>query len=414
VEIQPLSPKQRESIRLSNARINIWEGSVRSGKTFATYFRFADECVQGPPGPFVVMGKTHDTLKRNILDPMIEIFGPAAVKVWHGKREARIFGRKVYLAGANNLQAEDKIRGMTAAGALGDELTLWPEEVFNMLMTRLSVTGAKFFGTTNPDSPLHWLKKNWLDKAAEKGVARFPFKLRDNTALSQEFIQALEREHVGLWKKRMIDGLWVIAEGAIWDMFLLDPEGDRGAHVVDAVPANLKFHRYVVAIDYGTRNPFVALLIGQGNDGRFWILDEWRWDSATKQRQKDPLQYALALKDWVADKQILVSKWFVDPSELSFILTLRKQVAGKVESADNRVEDGLKSVATLLTHDKVRILRCCEGLIEEISSYVWDPDKQEKGIDAPLKVADHGPDAFRYGVHSQYGIWKNWIRQVAA
>jgi len=36
----PLSPKQLLSLKESTARINVWEGSVRSGKTIASLLRF--------------------------------------------------------------------------------------------------------------------------------------------------------------------------------------------------------------------------------------------------------------------------------------------------------------------------------------------------------------------------------------
>ncbi|BDM74937.1 hypothetical protein HEK616_84240 (plasmid) [Streptomyces nigrescens] len=55
---------------------------------------------------------------------------------------------------------------MTAALAYADEVTLLPAAFFRQLLARLSVPGARLIGTTNPDSPRHWLRTDCLDRAA--------------------------------------------------------------------------------------------------------------------------------------------------------------------------------------------------------------------------------------------------------
>jgi len=79
-----------------------------------------------------------------------------------GQGEATLYGRRIYVAGANDERSEGRIRGMTLAGVYGDELTLWPESFFKQCLARMSVEDAKLFGTTNPDSPYHWLKTEYL------------------------------------------------------------------------------------------------------------------------------------------------------------------------------------------------------------------------------------------------------------
>ncbi len=53
-------------------------------------------------------------------------------------KEGWLFGRKIYLEGVNDSRAENKIRGMTLNGAYCDELTLFTEDFYNMLITRLT------------------------------------------------------------------------------------------------------------------------------------------------------------------------------------------------------------------------------------------------------------------------------------
>ena len=54
--------------------------------------------------------------------------------------------------------------------------------------------------------------------------------------------------------------------------------------------------------------------------------------------------------------------------------------------------------------------RTVETASMPLSGYVWDPKAQEKGEDAPLKQADHAPDALRYGVRSYRTVWRRWMQ----
>lgn len=394
MRLDPLSPKQVVSIRDSHSRINLWDGSVRSGKTVASLLRWAAfvKASRGE-GDLVMAGKTERTLERNTLRPLQALLGARNVSIQRGRGEAWIFGRRVYMVGANDERAEEKIRGGTFEGLYGDELTLWPESFFRMGLSRLSVKGAKFFGTTNPDAPAHWLRKGFIDRADELDLSLFHFVLDDNPFLDPSFVTSLKQEYTGLWYKRFILGLWVAAEGAIWDAFDVD------AHVVDAIPDDVKIVRWLASFDYGTSNPFVALLVGVDTTGRYWVADEWRWDSRAKMRQLTDAQYRAELETWLAGAPGQPKTIWGDPSATSFLTECRQHDL-PVGLADNAVDDGLRSVATVISNDKLRILRRCAGLIEEIPGYVWDQKAQLKGVDAPVKVNDHGCDALRYAVRS--------------
>src|SRR5690606_16275422 len=100
--------KQRQSILEADARLNIWHGSVRSGKTVASILRWLDFVANGTPGELLMVGKTERTLKRNILDPIAEMLDEDEFRLLSGKGEAMILGRRVYLAGANDERSEGK------------------------------------------------------------------------------------------------------------------------------------------------------------------------------------------------------------------------------------------------------------------------------------------------------------------
>ncbi|WP_207944913.1 hypothetical protein [Actinomadura rubrisoli] len=145
----PLVGKQTESVRLATARGNLWEGAVRSSKTVCSILRWLQFVRTGPAGPLMMIGKTERTLKRNIIDPITAMVGKQRCRYRAGVGEVELFGRTIYLAGANDERAAEKLKGLTLAGAYCDEVTTYPQSVFAMLLTRLSVEGAAWFGTAS-------------------------------------------------------------------------------------------------------------------------------------------------------------------------------------------------------------------------------------------------------------------------
>ncbi len=400
--------KQAISIAEATTRFNLWHGAVRSSKTIGSLLAFADYVATTPNDHLLVGGKTERTLRRNIITPLQEMLGPNVLQVSWGLGEAKLWGKTLLLMGANDVRSEEKIRGVTAGGGYLDELTTWPQEVFEMFRSRCSEPGARMFATTNPDSPNHWVKQ-LLERQAELDMASWHFVIDDNPYLDPTYVANLKREYVGLWYKRFIQGLWVAAEGAIWDMFCDDL-------IVGKLPPML---RHWVAVDYGTVNPFHALLLGvsspeheKDRQSRLYVCGEWRWASQQKHRQKTDAEYSKDVRAWVTKKHKHASAWFVDPSAASFMLQLRRDKAHRVQGADNAVLDGVRSVSTLLANDLLRIHASCESLIQEIYGYVWDEKAQEKGEDKPMKVDDHGPDALRYGVRMLTSVWQNWVKDL--
>lgn len=151
------------------------------------------------------------------------------------------------MIGASDARAEGRLRGLTASLAYVDEITLLPEAFFVQLLARHSMPGARSFGSTNPDGPRHWLRTSYLDREDDLDRAQWHFRLADNPSPSPSDVASLAAEYTGPWRRRMIDGAWVVAEGATYEMW------DEARHVVDELPA---MHRYWAAVDYGTTNPF--------------------------------------------------------------------------------------------------------------------------------------------------------------
>ncbi len=218
-------------------RLNLLEGSVRSGKTWISLLLWAVWISTRPVDyAYLMCAKTLQTLKRNCLMLLQELVGEDNFKFSISTKEGRLFGRKILFEGANDAKSENKIRGMTLGGAYCDELTLFPKDFFTMLLSRLSVTGAKLIATTNPDVPTHWLKKDYIDnKKVDMLVLRFL--IDDNTTLPADYIRDIKKEYTGVYYERFILGNWVAAEGVIYPQFADNP----ARYIINTPPDDLIF-----------------------------------------------------------------------------------------------------------------------------------------------------------------------------
>lgn len=389
-----LSDSQLFSLTDSNAKINIWEGAVRSGKTYVSLWRWLKELVQCEDlsSEFVMVARTYDSFKRNVL-PLLINFIKSDAKYFIGKRELYIYNRKINIVGADDDRAETKIRGATFQGAYVDELTIIPESFFKMLISRTAMKNAKIFATTNPDSPYHWVKKDFLEKNPD--VKSYKFNLNDNPNLTDEEKNYLKRQYRGIWKDRFIDGKWVCAQGSIYDFF------DVSTHVIAIAPSQAKY--YVVGVDYGTTNPAAFVLVGVNENvyPNYWVEDLYYWDSKKRQRQKTDSEYADDLKSFTKNRN--VHAIYIDPSAASFRLECLRNGIENIFEADNDVLNGIRMVGKYISNGTLKICANCQNLIEEIQGYVWDEKSQKIGIDKPLKANDHAVDALRYVVTTHFG-----------
>lgn len=391
-----LSDKQESFILDSGAFINVADGAVRSGKTFSALYRFAEAALTKPPGDMMLLGKSERTVRRNVIYPLQQIFGNR-VRYVQGMGELHFGGRRIYVAGATNEGAEARIRGVTLVGAYCNEVTLYPENIFNTLIDRCSERDAQIWADCNPDNPQHWLYRDYLTNEDVLGqeVKRWQFGLDDNPALTEEYKNRIKRLHSGVWYRRMVLGEWTIAEGAVYDQF--DPD----LHVVKQVPSGTR--PAYVGIDYGTSNATVFILFGWGPDGVLYAMKEWYYSGSESGPQKTDGEYRQAFIDWLPWPMRLQSIE-LDPSAASFRTELLRAGIRPVRKANNDVIDGIRTVSNALTAGTYKIHESCERLIAEKHSYVWDEVAQKRGEDKPVKVDDHTQDAERYALARAFGF----------
>lgn len=221
-----LSKKQNEYIVNATHRWNIKSGAVRSGKSyvdtaFVVPFRIRERI--GKPGLNIILGVSKESIERNVLQPMREIYTDKLIGQINNRNVAHICGDEVYCLGAEKVSQVAKIQGASIKYCYGDEVAKWNKEVFQMLKSRLDKPYSCFDGSCNPEHPTHWLKE-FLDND-ELDIYLQRYTIFDNPFLPTEFVEQLCKEYEGtIYYDRLILGLWKRAEGAIYKRFADNPE----------------------------------------------------------------------------------------------------------------------------------------------------------------------------------------------
>jgi PBSX family phage terminase large subunit len=391
---KPFSPKQRrlmywwaEGSPYRDRDMVIADGAIRSGKTIAMICGFFLWSLGSfPEGEtFILAGKTIGALKKNVIKPALQILTAWGLPYHYVSSgdEARleVAQNVYYLYDAHNERSQDRLQGLTAAGALADEVALFSQNFVEQMIARCSAAGARIWLNCNPENPSHFVKTELIDKAEEKRIYHLHFLMDDNLALSPKTKARYERMYTGVFYRRFILGEWCLAEGLIYAAF------DPALHVVSELPER---GRWFISIDYGTVNPFSAGL---------WCLTgkkavrvaEYYFDSRREHRQHTDAEYYTALEELAGSH--MIEAVVVDPSAASFIELIRRKGRFAVRKAKNDVLDGIRLTARLLGEGKLQIGAGCKDAIREFGLYVWDDKATE---DKPLKTNDHAMDEIRY------------------
>lgn len=393
----------------------IADGAIRSGKTVSMIDSFIMwSQARHSNQSFIIAGKSMGTLKRNVLKPMFQILSAKRIPYHYHRSEHYIeIGTNTYYCfGASNEAAQDVLQGLTAAGAMADEVALFPRSFVEQMIGRCSVEGAKLFMNCNPEGPYHFVKSELIDKAAEKRILHLHFTMDDNLTLSPTRKEFYKRMYTGLFYQRMILGLWTLAEGVIYDNF------DRSVHVISPAELEQRFGQTTIpkewkrfrSIDFGFNHPFVCQWWAVSPDGEWFLYREiYRTKRLVEDHAKQIVQlsegerYTGTFADHDAEDRATLDRYGV-----------------KTRTAQKSVTPGIQECHKMLTPDpktgRPRIYILSNALVEsdpelveaglptctadEFATYVWLPPDKSKGEDEPVKDKDHGMDAMRYVIYT--------------
>lgn len=407
-----LSPKQKTVFKWcykDDYKAIICDGAVRSGKTICMITSFILWAMRRFDGAtFGICGKTVRSAERNIIMPLQSIVDITHYFKVTYTRSVNLLtvegmGKKnyFYVFGGKDESSYMLIQGITLSGVFFDEVALMPRSFVEQAVTRtLSVEQAKLWFNCNPDNQFHWFYTEWIQKADEKNALHLHFLMSDNPILSPAQLESAEKQFTGVFHDRYIKGLWVSAEGVIYDMF------SKQKHVLSELPKIDDNNAKYISVDYGTLNPTAFLLWEKAKDGRWICTKEYYYDGRLKGVQKTDEEYAKDMIEFIGDKKIRLI--IVDPSAASFIACLRRKGL-PVGKADNDVLEGIRFTSSLLEGEKIAFMNCCTNAISEFSAYVWDEKAAKHGEDKPIKEHDHAMDAVRYFCNTILNKKNQWL-----
>lgn len=376
----------------------ICDGSIRSGKTVSMAVGFILWSMSRFNGQtFGICGRTIQSLRRNVIIHLSD-WVPPDLRITEKRQENKLIvsdgcGREnvYYLFGGRDESSYTLVQGITLAGALLDEVALMPQSFVEQVTARCSVDGSKLWFNCNPGGPEHWFNKKWVLVAKEMNALHVHFTMSDNLSLAPKIRERYERMYTGVFYQRYILGLWVLAEGLVYDF------GE--ANITDDCPEGAE---YYISVDYGTRNPCSAGLWSVTGDKAVRIK-EYYYSGRESNRNKTDEEHCDAIEDLA--RGYMIKRVIVDPSAASFITSLKKRKF-KVLAANNNVLDGIRRTATYLKDGNIKIHRSCVDSIREFGLYCWD---EKKNNDSVVKENDHAMDDIRYFCNTimRYKVKKN-------
>lgn len=289
----------------------------------------------------------------------------------------------------------------------------------------------QIMGDCNPDVPGHWILNR-------KTLKVFHSKHTDNPTLFQRDINgelvvdknnnpvpteggakriAILQSMTGLRYKRGYLGLWVGAEGQVYEDF------DPAVHIIDPYemwengqpPASWKRYR---SIDFGYTHPFVCQWWAADEDERLYMYREIYMSKRTLKEHVTGLDGAvpgvLRISEGERYRSTVCDHDAGERATLMEYGILTTAASKNIQIGVEKVQERLR----IQPDGRPRVFFCKDALVEvdeslrdnyqpvstteEFAGYVWrriDNKKEQSSKDElPIRTADHGMDALRYMV----------------
>lgn len=373
----------------------ILTGAFRAGKTIMNNYLFIMELKRiarlsiqrkDPHPQYILAGYSSNSIYTNVISAIESYFGITMKTDRHG--HYHLFGIDIVPSYTGSIRGIGFIRGMTSYGAYVNEASLATHDVFQEILQRCSIEGARIICDTNPDIPTHWLKTDYIDNHDPKArIKSFTFTIDDNTFLSKDYVESIKAATPrGMFYDRGILGQWVTGDGIVYQDF----NKDTMVIPKNRVPDGLD---YYVGVDWGYEHPNPIILLGDDKDGNTYVLEDYT------QKHK-------FINYWVKVAQNLQTRFgrnlifYADSARPDNVNEFQSNGLNCI-NANKNVLPGIECVARKMREGKFYVVdTASSGLLDEIYQYAWD---ESTGL--PLKENDvrHNDrlDAIRYAIYSR-------------
>lgn len=404
-----LSDKQKEYILSANKRWNIKSGATRSGKTYLDLLYVIPARIReriGKDGLVLILGVTKETIERNILEPMRQIYGDMVGEI-NSRNICYLFGEKCYCLGAEKVSQVSKIRGASIKYCYGDEVAEWNKEVFELLKSRLDKPYSCFDGSLNPEGPTHWLKE-FIDSDID--IYNQTYTIFDNPYLDKKFVKNLCKEYEGtIYYDRYILGLWKRAEGAIYRKFADNPK-KYYCQIIDSINSDIGVKQILksdikeiaIGVDFGgnkSGHAFVATAKTKGYKNLIALSSERHFGEYDS---NDIDKLVVEFIEKIVSKYGDVDYVYWDNAETVLGTGLKRTIERKYPNIIVRpaikteIKDRISCLVRLMGIDRFYYTDDCITLKSALSNAVWNEktNKDERLDDGSTDI--DSLDSFEY------------------
>ena len=373
----------------------ILSGAFRAGKTVMNNYIFVMELKRiaklaksrkDPHPQYILAGYSSNSIYTNVISAIESYFGITMKTDRHG--HYHLFGVDIVPSYTGSIRGVGSIRGMTSYGAYINEASLATHDVFQEILQRCSIEGARIICDTNPDIPTHWLKTDYIDNPDPKArIKSFTFTIDDNTFLSKDYVESIKAATPkGMFYDRGILGQWVTGDGIVYRDF----DKDKMVISREQVPDDLE---YYVGVDWGYEHPNPIILLGDDKDGNTYVLADY-----TKKHKFIDYWVRIAKNLQASFGRNLI--FYADSARPDNVNEFQSNGLNCI-NANKNVLPGIECVARKMREGKFYVIdTASSGLLDEIYQYAWD---ESTGL--PLKENDvrHNDrlDAIRYAIYSR-------------
>jgi phage terminase large subunit len=403
------APDSKTGIEFRGGARDLWQtkaaevilaGPADTGKTFGGLHKLDTLCWKYPGSQAAIVRKTQKSLYGSVcVTYQQKVANMGAITAFGGDKTPDRYiypnGSVIWLGGMDN---PDKVLSSERDFIYVNQAEELQEADWETLTTRCNGRAgnspyAQQFGDCNPGGSKHWIR----ERAKRGSLLLLSSVHKDNPTIyhadgtltdgGKARLASLETL-TGVRRKRLLEGIWATAEGAVYDIF------DTRTHVTERDPA--EFKTWYLALDEGYTNPAVILLFGEDSDKRLHIHREYY---ERGKLQRDVVAFA---GGWWREYNCSLAA--VDAAAAGLIADLND--AGIfAEPRKGRVLDGITAMQAMLkvqgdNRPRLTVDPSCENVINEFESYVW-----KEGKDEPVKENDHALDACRYFVVDFEGSW---------
>lgn len=379
----------------------ILSGPADTGKTFAGCLKIHTACSLIPRTQALFVRKNQNALTGTVVKTYQRIIEGQNVRTYGGETPSRFIypnGSTIWLGGMDNPESCLSSERDYIYCNQAEELTL---NDWELLSTRCSgrsavVAHPQLLGDANPSSSKHWIRS----RAAENKLRLLVATHRDNPTIYDEQGNITEEgkrrlavlENLsGVRKKRLLQGIWATAEGAVFDTF------DVQIHRCERDAKEMV--SWYLALDEGYTNPAVILLIGADSDRRWHVFREFYKRGML---ESDVVSVA---SEWNKEKLCEVAA--VDEAAAGLIASLiyagvnampgKGRIFDGIAAIQDRLKVQVKDASPKYPNGRPRLTvdPSCINTINEFESYRW---KETRDVikDVPEDCDNHSMGALRY------------------